>query len=684
MRPRPHSEGGRQQGTLEHHVAATASVAVASAGFGLLVLLGDPRRAPNRFLALFLFLLAANQALDVVRLQFPPTSAEHLLWFRLASVCAALDPAVLYAFAAIHPRRNALWRPVPLGLVLASAAAMCFLASQSAPLVVTSPRGTTLYAVWALYTAVMYGIVLAHMARDVARDPARPGARLLFAGLCLAALPAWPRFFEAVVAALGQRGLFLTPQAAELGYFGLWIALPIGLAALTLLVSRRLPADARHAVNAAVLAGALLTLVLYAPRGFDVTARPAPALGPVLDLVRPFATSAVPIRWWLFGLLVSTAIVRDQMLGLSIAARRGAARVLVAIGFLLAGVAALAVGSIWWPELLRPRPMDVLLLGALLVASQRFRALVDRVAARVYGVPLPGPSAAFAAYRSAARQAAHEPAQGDAKDRLLRLRGELGIDEPTARALEADARGEPGGPLVPGDRLSARYEIGRLLARGSAGRVFAAHDTLLQRDVVVKEVLHDDAGNEAAALSEARAAGALQHPNVLVVFDVLHRPGASYIITEPAEGGSLEDRLERGPPPTRDEAYALLDGILAGLAAVHERGLVHRDLKPANVVLLASGAPKIADFGLARLHRAPTLGAGLYGTPAFMSPEQRAGQPATRASDVYAIGLIAERLLLDPPPAVGRVLRQALAADPAERWPDARAMRQAFAQALRA
>ncbi len=199
-------------------------------------------------------------------------------------------------------------------------------------------------------------------------------------------------------------------------------------------------------------------------------------------------------------------------------------------------------------------------------------------------------------------------------------------------------------PLAPGSRLAGRYRVGESLGRGAFGRVFLARDELLGRAVVLKEIGGGDAdaGAEEAAVREARLASLVRHPNVVVVLDVIARPGRAVIVAEHVPGGSLAGRLARDGPFPAAEGLAMMDGLLAGLAALHAAGVVHRDLKPSNVLLAADGSARIADFGIARERRGTTVldeaSDVVAGTPAYMSPEQRRGEVATPASDLYASG----------------------------------------------
>jgi Tol biopolymer transport system component len=199
------------------------------------------------------------------------------------------------------------------------------------------------------------------------------------------------------------------------------------------------------------------------------------------------------------------------------------------------------------------------------------------------------------------------------------------------------------------------------------GEVYRARDPRLGRDVAIK-VLAPAVAGDADRLSrfeqEARAAAALNHPNILAVFDIGHDAGSPYIVSELLEGGTLRERLKAGPLPGR-RAVEYAAQIAHGLAAAHEKGIVHRDLKPDNIFLTTSGGVKILDFGLAKLvEPEPTSAVGsvvptsppgtqpglVLGTLGYMSPEQARGIPADYRSDIFSFGAILYEMLTGTSP----------------------------------
>jgi eukaryotic-like serine/threonine-protein kinase len=200
------------------------------------------------------------------------------------------------------------------------------------------------------------------------------------------------------------------------------------------------------------------------------------------------------------------------------------------------------------------------------------------------------------------------------------------------------------------------YEIQLPLGAGGMGEVYRAHDARLNRAVAIKILPTSfslDRDRLQRFAQEARAAAALNHPNILSIFDIGDDRGAPYIVSELLQGETLRDRLKNGAIPSRKAIdYALQ--VARGLAAAHEKGIVHRDLKPDNLFLTNDGRVKILDFGLAKLTRpetsvsssdSPTIQEAtepgvVMGTVGYMSPEQVRGKPADYRSDIFSFGAI--------------------------------------------
>ena len=268
-------------------------------------------------------------------------------------------------------------------------------------------------------------------------------------------------------------------------------------------------------------------------------------------------------------------------------------------------------------------------------------------------------------------------------------------------------------PLAIGDRLG-RFEILRALGAGGMGEVYRARDHQLQRDVALKVLpaaFSDDPDRRRRFEQEARAAGSLNHPNILAVYDVGIERSSLYIVTELLEGETLRDRMGGRPLPARKAAdYAVQ--IASGLAAGHEHGVVHRDIKPDNLFVTTDGRIKILDFGLAKLLRGDGSDATetitidgeprtpVMGTAAYMSPEQARGLRIDHRTDIFSLGVVLYEMLAgfapfrrdttpntihailhdDPPnfpapiaaPSLERTVRHCLEKRPEERFQNAR------------
>ena len=212
--------------------------------------------------------------------------------------------------------------------------------------------------------------------------------------------------------------------------------------------------------------------------------------------------------------------------------------------------------------------------------------------------------------------------------------------------------------IAPGTRLGP-YEIDSLIGAGGMGEVYRARDPRLGRQVAIKTLSGTAAADPERIQrfeTEARAAGTLDHPNLLVVYDVGREGAVSYIVSELLEGETLRARLRNGAVPER-QAIDYAVQIARGLAAAHERGIVHRDLKPENLFLTRDRRLKILDFGVAKLTRAPgddelttVVGArtdpgAVVGTVGYMAPEQVRGEPVDHRADIFALGLVLHEML---------------------------------------
>jgi eukaryotic-like serine/threonine-protein kinase len=250
-----------------------------------------------------------------------------------------------------------------------------------------------------------------------------------------------------------------------------------------------------------------------------------------------------------------------------------------------------------------------------------------------------------------------------------------------------------------------KYEVVDLLGEGAMGVVYKALDPVLHRNVAVKvmgDALARDEVFRDRFMREARAAGSLQHPNVVTIYDCGEVDGHLYIAMEYLSGADLEFLLDSHAPMTMVAKLDIMIDVLQGLAYAHKRGIVHRDVKPANIRISDEGRALIMDFGIAHLASSDITRTGLVlGTPNYMAPEQVSGGAITAQTDIFAVGVVLYELLAGKRPFEGgnlhsilfkiigeqpdpiqeivpgikpelvRALDRALAKDPADRFGDA-------------
>jgi serine/threonine protein kinase len=201
-------------------------------------------------------------------------------------------------------------------------------------------------------------------------------------------------------------------------------------------------------------------------------------------------------------------------------------------------------------------------------------------------------------------------------------------------------------PLSPGDKLGP-YEILALVGKGGMGEVYRAHDDRLRRDVAIKV---SNSQFTERFTREARTIASLNHTNIAHLYDV----GPNYLVMEYVEGADLKGPLDFA------DALPIIQQLIDGIEAAHEKNIIHRDLKPANIKVTPDGVVKILDFGLAKAmepppdsdpENSPTLTMGgtvagtILGTAAYMSPEQAKGKQADKRSDIFSFGVVLYEML---------------------------------------
>ena len=202
-----------------------------------------------------------------------------------------------------------------------------------------------------------------------------------------------------------------------------------------------------------------------------------------------------------------------------------------------------------------------------------------------------------------------------------------------------------------------RYEIVGELGKGAMGVVYCARDPMLDRTVAIKtinmELAQDEMKEyEARFYQEAKAAGGLNHPNIVIIYDIGKAGNIAYMAMELLEGKELKNLMAPGTPLPVPFALEIAAQMAEGLGYAHEHGIVHRDIKPANIMIVRGGQVKITDFGIARMRstNVQTQVGIVLGSPKYMSPEQVAGKRAEPRSDTFALGVVLYEMVAGKPP----------------------------------
>ena len=195
-----------------------------------------------------------------------------------------------------------------------------------------------------------------------------------------------------------------------------------------------------------------------------------------------------------------------------------------------------------------------------------------------------------------------------------------------------------------------RYRIEKPLGSGGAGIVYLAFDTLLERQVALKELFEElarDKEHSDRFRVEAKALAALNHPHILPIYDFLQENGHFWLVMELLSGGSLTDKINQSSALSITEIIKITIGVASGLGYAHQKGFIHRDIKPENILFADDETYRITDFGIAK-HSASSVKTQhgiIMGSPGYMSPEQAAGGEIDYRSDIYSLGVTLYQML---------------------------------------
>lgn len=680
-------------------LASFVVVALSTGTVALVVLLASPRRGWNWWLAFFLALVAGNFATEAIRrvleadpsLPWAPSILPRVE--SLGFLFLTVDAAALVYFVSIFPRRSGPGlRTLPAVSLGALVAVFLAIEVTTGALSDTDSfrwfrlpffayvHGCYLYACWRILTSALL-------------EPSEIMAtqvRIVTLGILVAMVPR----ISLVGVDLGRLGLpEVIVRDMVLVEAGARVLILWGLLALTRALIRRRPAvsserrkDLMRMMRPIAWVALVLTVVWLPERAmaWAVGTHVQSPLGYALGNLTTYGA-----RWLVFCVAMILGIVRYQLLA-------GSRRALLAPASLSLGVLAvfavgLAARQGTWAA--------AVTAGALTAGGAAALGILSR------GPPQAGfiHDKQLEVYRSLLASAIAEgPLDAPRRARIeeFRLQLDVSMDEHDALLAIAQAEEQRTGPA--GSTREGRYEILRRLGSGGYATVHLARDAESGQLVVLKRISGGGVGEAAAldaALREVEVARRVSHPNLVAIHSMERVPDGALLVMEYAGGGSLADRLVRGPLAT-DELTRIASDVLSGLSALHEAGLVHGDVKPENILLRANGRALLADLGLARATRGRTIAQATRagapgGTLAYMAPEVIRGAAPTEQSDVYAVAACLRRAVAAPPGlpregatrpqvvaaggALSAVIARGLAERPEDRFASAAQMRAAIA-----
>ncbi len=712
-------------------------VALVVGSVGVLILASDPRRTRNLSLGVFLLLVAGNfvsQAI-VPALQLgdllagvPPDERidVRLITDSVGFLFLVPDPFALAYFASVFPRRSALAEN-RLATLAVGALVGVLLAVEltthalSVPTVGLNPWRIVLFVYLGAAYAFAGKRILESFLDETSGVMAKQ-VRAIALGLLVVTIPrlglvlrdlnpSWRALLEPAF----ERAPWLQPALLLTVMLGT-VLLLLAEASRTIRVRRGIDeARRRDALKLLRLARALVLAIagvwvlgdsLYIA---DVAGFAGPPRNLAWTVHRVVNDLTYSSRWFVFAGATVHGILRYEVLGV----RAPGSEPLVAA---LAGGATLS-GTLVAYAVSGPRAALVTATfasagGAVAAAAFARRRSRARVAELLDSRRLESYQAALAA-----THAAGDPSSAAVE----KLRRDLGVTEREHAMLLAVVRAEEE-IREAHVQLPPEYEVVRRLGTGGSAIVYLAREVRTDSLVVLKRLRNEGTMGLAweSALRELEVARRASHENLLSVHDVVRLADGAIVVLEYAEGGSLADSMDASGHVSPKRAASILRGVLSGLEALHEAGIVHGDVKAANVLLVRDASVKLADFGIARLapHRRIADGAEearmtIPGTPDFMAPELFEGKAATTRADLYSVGRLGILMLTgdaDPlaPSRRGRAptrrfpgafrgtagidsssaeelivrawsdfLRRATARDPTERYPSASAMRAA-------
>lgn len=630
--------------TTDVALVLNGAVGLTTGALALLVLAAGPRRNWNQWLAFFLVLVSGNFLAEASHAAGVPAGLARSVAFAFL----ALDPAVLAYFASIFPRRGGLAQR-PAALALLGLLVVGFLAYEVATRRMSDPGQPDMVRIlFFLYLGACYAYAAHRLLGSYLGERSTVMSRQLqyvVTGTLVMALPRLALLFSDVGPSLfcfQDCGISLPFNVLDLAFR---LAVLGGAFALVMHRVRRAPgapAEARSVLRFTGAAFALFGTIWTLSRGEYILGLAAGLPFFLGTLGRELATSLTYTgRWFVFCAAVVYGLVRYQALAVRVKALgAGALGLAVVGGALVVGLGAPVLGA-WAAAAISGGVALLAVALALRLGRAGDADFLHHRSLEVYRALV----AAFLA---------NPQRTPDAEAELEHERARLGVSLDEHHTLVAIARAEELGTQAAPP--IGRYAIVRRLDTGGSATVYLARDEGT-RELVVLKRLHAAGASRAAALRaaerEVEVARGVSHPNVVAVRESVPVDDGVVLVMEYAEGGSLRGLLERKGKLPPAEAASLLGEVLAGLAALHEAGIVHGDLKPENVLLGADGHAKVADFGIARGPQGPATrqrdslaGAG---TLAYMAPEQAEGRPATVASDVYAAGSLGYEMITGRP-----------------------------------